>query len=282
VLLQAAGPEFRDTARLDWTGRPVQHRLVVALAADPTIRRQVMRAAREVLADDPDAPIARITTAAGVSRATLYRHFGSRAELLASIDHEAPPPAADRILQAAQGMLVRTSLDDLSMDQLALAAGVSRGTLYRLFPGKPALLRGLVDAFSPFEAIRAIVRERGDEGPEVVFPLVSEAVLGVAGERLGLMRAIFHEATLATADAIAGVRPVFEATIGILAEYVAGQMAAGRIRRMHPVVALQAFVGPIFFHLMTRPVLDEVVGLPMTPAEAVDVLTQTSLAGLHP
>ena len=54
-----------------------------ALAADPTIRRQVMSAAREVLAEDAGAPVAVIADRAGVSRATFYRHFGSRASLLA-------------------------------------------------------------------------------------------------------------------------------------------------------------------------------------------------------
>jgi hypothetical protein len=42
-----------------------------ALAADPTIRRQVMAAGRELLEDDAAAPVARIATAAGVSRAVV-------------------------------------------------------------------------------------------------------------------------------------------------------------------------------------------------------------------
>ena len=45
-----------------------------------------------------------------------------------------------------------TSLAELSMDELAKAADVSRGTLYRIVPGKAALLQGLIEAYSPFEA----------------------------------------------------------------------------------------------------------------------------------
>ena len=61
---------------------------------------------------------------------------------------------------------------------------------------------------------------------------------------------------------------------------ISTQIAAGRIRPMHPLLALQAFVGPIFFHLMTRPFMERIIGLPMDPEAAVDQLVTASLAGL--
>lgn len=251
-----------------------------ALAADPTIRRQVMSAAREVLAEDATAPVAAIADRAGVSRATFYRHFGSRDSLLRSVALEPQPPAEARILAAAKDMLLRHSLDELSMDDLAAAAGVSRGTLYRLVPGKQALLKRLILVYSPFEAVLAIIAAHPDESPDIVFPMIGRAIVGVAGERLGLMRAIFHEVT-ASAETLDGMGPLFAQTLGLLASYIATQMAAGRIRPMPPILALQAFVGPVFFHLMTRPMVDRVVGLPIGPEAAVDQLVAASLEGLR-
>jgi AcrR family transcriptional regulator len=252
---------------------------VPALAEDPTIRRQVMSAAREVLAEDAGAPVATIAGRAGVSRATFYRHFGSRESLLKSVALEPQPAAETRILTAARDMLVRQSLDELSMEDLAAAAGVSRGTLYRLIPGKAALLRRLIEVYSPFEAIRTIIAEHRADPPEIVFPLIGGAIVGIAGERLGLMRAIFHEVT-ANAGTIEGMGPLFAQTLGLLAGYIGEQMEAGRIRRMHPILALQTFVGPIFFHLMTRPSVERVVPLPMDTEAAVVALVAAGLAGL--
>ena len=252
-----------------------------ALAADPTIRRQVMSAAREILAGDAGASVGVIADRAGVSRATFYRHFGSRESLLESIELEPRPDARARILTAAKDMLMTTSLDELSMDELARAAGVSRGTLYRLVPGKTALLAALIEAYSPFEAVRRIIAESHSEPPAVVLPRIGKAIVGVAGERLGLMRAIVHELT-ASGPTLDGMGPLFAQTLGLLAQYMAEQMAAGRIRRMHPILALQAFVGPIFFHLMTRPIIDRVVDLDVDPEVAVDALVVAALEGLRP
>jgi AcrR family transcriptional regulator len=252
----------------------------MSVAADPTIQRQVVSAAREVLAAQPDAPVSDIAHRAGVSRATFYRHFGSRDALLERIAHERPPKSRERILNAAQEMLIRDSLADLSMDDLARASGVSRGTLYRLYPGKAALLQRLIETYAPFEAMADILDEHPDEPPEVVLPLIARAVVGVAGERMGLMRAVFIEITSASETAVTGMRPVFGATLMRLLEYIARQQRAGRIGAVHPLIALQSFIGPIFFHLVSRPAVERLMPLPMTAQEAVDQLVELSVAGL--
>lgn len=255
---------------------------MTAIAADPTIRRQVMAAARDVLAHDPGAPIEVIASRAGVSRATFYRHFHSRAALLDSVAHEPRPGARSRILAAASERLLRMSLAHLSMDDLARAADVSRGTLYRIFPGKGALLQGLLEAYSPFEALRAIVASHRDDPPEIVLPLIAREVAGAAGERQGILRAMFHEVSGGSPTALSGMRPVVASTLGLLAGYLAGQMALGRVRPMHPLLALQFFMGPIFFHLMTRPAVEGLSALPMSAEAAVDVLVDVGLAGIRP
>src|SRR6478752_368413 len=151
--------------------------------ADPTIRRQVVAAARVALAADPEAPVGDIVRRAGISRATFYRHFGSRGNLLETVAHEPRPNARTRILAAAQEMLVRQSLSDMSMDELSRAADVSRGTLYRIFPGKAALMNGLIEQYSPFESVQAILARHRSEPPATLLPLIAHEIVILADDQ---------------------------------------------------------------------------------------------------
>src|SRR5512132_2930951 len=89
-----------------------------------------------------------LAAAAGVSRATLYRLFSNQQHLLHELGLIPPPTLRSRLLNTALELVGRHGLAELSMDELAANAGVSRATLYRLFPGKEALFTALVQRFS--------------------------------------------------------------------------------------------------------------------------------------
>src|SRR4029453_13058773 len=65
---------------------------------------------------------------AGVSRATLYRLFGSQQNLLQEFGLQPPPKVRGRVLDVALELVGRHGLAELSMDELAARAGVSRAT----------------------------------------------------------------------------------------------------------------------------------------------------------
>jgi AcrR family transcriptional regulator len=229
---------------------------------------------------------------AGVSRATLYRLFGNQQQLLHELGLQRPPILRDRILDTALELVGRHGLAELSMDELATRAGVSRATLYRLVPGKEALFAELVRRFSPFEPIAAVLETIGERPPAEVIPAIAQAMAAAMDGHLGLLLQLLFELSHSDPDDHGGGTDANQGaaramrTLPLVAGYLDQQMAAGRLRRMDPVLAMQALAGPIVMHLLMpasaqsqagaghgvpRPlegVVDELVGLwlrAMTP-----------------
>jgi AcrR family transcriptional regulator len=193
---------------------------------------------------------------AGVSRATLYRLFGSQQHLLQELGLQPPPTVRSRILDTALELVGRHGLAELSMDELAATAGVSRATLYRLVPGKEALFAELVRRFSPFEPIAAVLETTGDRPPAEVIPAIAEAMAAAMDGRIGLLLQLLFELSRSDPDRHGGDADQDAAqamrTLPLVAGYLDQQMAAGRLRRMDPVLAMQALAGPIVMHLLMR------------------------------
>jgi len=250
------------------------------ISPDPTIHRQVVAAARATLREDPSAPIARIASTAGVSRATFYRHFGSREALLSAVEMEPPTPARERILEAGAELIGQGGLEAFSMEELATAAGVSRATVYRLFPTKAALFGEVVRRFSPFEPLVLLLEEHGERPPAEVIPLIARTFAAVGLARIGIMRGVLLEATAVSPDAVRGVQPFMPEALAALGGYLVRNMEAGFVRPMHPLLAVQAILGPIAFHLLSRSLAERVVGFDMPIDEVVDQMTGAILDGL--
>src|ERR1700712_2015435 len=56
---------------------------------------RIVEAARRLLAEQPQASVASIADAAGLGRNTVYRHFPTRAELIAAVRRHASETAED-------------------------------------------------------------------------------------------------------------------------------------------------------------------------------------------
>jgi AcrR family transcriptional regulator len=198
-----------------------------------------------------------LATRAGVSRATLYRLFGNQQQLLRALGVPPPPTVRSRILDTALELVGRHGLAELSMDELAATAGVSRATLYRLVPGKEALFAELVRRFSPFEPIAAVLETADERPPAEVIPAIAQAMAAAMDGHTGLLLQLLFELSRsdpdhhAGADADQGAAQAMR-TLPLVAGYLDQQMAAGRLRRMDPVLAMQALAGPIVMHLLMQ------------------------------
>ena len=230
--------------------------------------------------------MAEIAAAAGVSRASFYRAFESRDALLEALDIEPEPGARERILEAALKLVGTHGLTALSMDDLATEAEVSRATLYRLFPGKAALFTSFLHQYSPLDPVTELLTTGRGEPPDVVMPEIARTVyrtFHAGGEsRIGILRALFFEISSLAPDTAEAAQSVLRTMVGALVTYLLEQMQSGRLRQMHPLLALQSFIGPIFFHLMTRPLAERLVGFDMDGEQAVTLLAENWLRAMQP
>src|SRR5205814_9047756 len=161
------------------------------MAATGPSRERIMREATRVLARGGQPSVAEIAKAAGVSRTTFYRAFASRAGLLQALELEPEPGARQRVLEVAARLLRTQTLTDLSMDELASEAGISRANLYRLFPGNAALFRAILIAYSPLEPVLAFFDRIGARPPDQVIPEPVLTAYRTVAERACIVRT-FH------------------------------------------------------------------------------------------
>lgn len=137
-----------------------------------------------VLADRPGASMGEIAAASGMGRATLYRHFADRADLVRAIQAQALA-AGERALEGAE----LEAGSPLSAVRRAIAALVGVGDRYRLLAAEAALDPAVLQR-QPAVAGRllALVR-RGQRAGELRDDLPAEwIVASLAGQLVLALR----------------------------------------------------------------------------------------------
>lgn len=198
-----------------------------------------------------DFTMERLVECTGISRATLYRRFGSREAILQRLADEhavdvqelARPDMRTHIVQATRTMLSRYGFAGITIEQIAQEAGVGTATVYRHFGSKEALIEAFVQASSPRTLIRALKADESSD-LEADLTLLATTTLEFARDNPGLIRMIVLEGQSNEAI-LAQIRASQGRTVTSLAEYLAAHMAMGNLCQADPFALALAFVGMI-------------------------------------
>ena len=219
-----------------------------------------LRAAENLGRDVADVPLIAIAREAGMSRSTLIRRLnGSRQPLddavrAAGVEPGGRPPVRERAIQAAAALISDRGLATLTLEAVAAQANCSVHSLYAVFGGRDELLRKVFDRYGPILDLDEAVSDPDADLAETV-----HRVYRVLAE------AFSREPRVAPAMLAEGLARPTSPPVQVLLQYhvprmlagvgqwLAGEIAAGRIRDLPLPLLIQQLLAPIGIHTMVRP-----------------------------
>ncbi len=195
----------------------------------------------------------------GLSRATLYRHIGSREALLKRIAQEqgiearelALPDIRTRILQATRSVISATSSFNFTIEQVAKAAGLGVATVYRHFGDKGSLLKAFSEDLEPRRAARTLLLQSQGEMEEELIQFATSTLAFIYQHR-DLSRLLFS-GDEKTQRLLAPIRANQDRTLYRLAQYFETQIEEGRMAEQDSFDLSTAFVGMLFSFVLLKP-----------------------------
>jgi len=214
--------------------------------------------------------IADIARLAGASPASIYLHFENKQALYEALGRpglRSPgaggSPRRRAILQAALRVFGEQGYAGASMDDIAAAAGITKGAIYGYFPGKEALLAAVVESAPLFEIFAGEPGEDAD--PESFLYQVGLGYLRMFAnpQQVSLIRLLLNEGSR---------NPHMTQVFTQAAVQNGSRLIAARLERagLKPSPdlpsAVQSFIGMLFawvllYRILARP------GDPATPQD---------------
>lgn len=172
----------------------------------------------------------------------------------------------DEILDAARDLFSAQGYAHCSVDQIAKAAGVSKGAVYLYFPSKRAILEALVKrAVVPIsaEALAGMPQAVGNLRATLTFFLRMIAQKLADPNIFAVPRIVIREAAVVPEIAEMYREAVLEPAMPVLIGIIKAGVASGELRPIDPELTLRTIMGPMILHML----MSEVFGI--TPARGL-------------
>jgi AcrR family transcriptional regulator len=198
-----------------------------------------------------------------------------------------PAARPEEILDAALEVFLRSGYGPASMDEIARAAGISPGLIYRYFDGKEAVFRAVVQG----TATRFIEKLLAQPLPLTADGADWRALLTHLARRafdtmtrreiMGLLQLVLGEAPRMPELARIWYEEVIAHGQGRLIEILSAGMARGELRGIDPVVAARAFAGMLLICAMEKRVFGGSRRPHLNPDTLIDQMVTIYLDGLR-
>lgn len=222
----------------------------------PTPADPVLDTARDLTRRDPDWTMTALASAAGVSRATLYRRFPGRDAVVAALSRtgDAPTDPNARVLDAFERVAARKGIAATTIADVAEEAGCAVATVYRRFGNR----EGLLNAYAAARTPRALLGELAADptGPlrELLQALAAHAIEHLLGHRAALGLAFAPDPE--ERPLVAHLYRIEAEGRAQLAGWFGARVAAGELRG-DPRALARAFVGMVGASVLARSDGDE-------------------------
>jgi len=249
---------------------------------DLEVERQVLQAAQALLEETAASfTMDQLAAKVGLSRATIYRQIGGKKAILQrladehGLDELTQPAVPSRILQAARTLFAEQGLMAPTMEQIAAEANVGVATVYRHYGDKMGLLRSFMQAYHPQLPV-AQDDISGDLAADLA--RLVETMIQFILEHQDMVRLSFSNAR-EWSDQLMNLRPFQERSLNRVANFLQGQMDAGRLRPSEPQQAAAALLGMILSFSLIMPTYYKLPD--PEPQETAVFITNLFLNGLQ-
>jgi AcrR family transcriptional regulator len=150
-----------------------------------------------------------------------------------------------RLCEAAAGVFLRDGYAAASMDEVARAAGMSKRTLYQVFPSKAALFEATVAATLVPIALDTGLEREPDLRRALTRILAAAAEHLLAARQIGIFRLVIGERHCSPELAAVTHRVLTSRGASVLERRLAAEAAAGRLRFSSPAVAARMLYGMV-------------------------------------
>ncbi|ULE34422.1 TetR/AcrR family transcriptional regulator [Mycobacterium sp. IDR2000157661] len=161
--------------------------------------------------------------------------------------------AHDAILDATRAILVENGYSEVSMDRVAIRAGVGKQTLYRRWPSKaPLVAEAVIDAYQAGGGLA--LPDTGDLAADLKAWLNGHANALATGQHSALIRALAAAAAEDGGDGELLYRQLTGPQHDAVLQRLRHCAQAGRIRADADLAAVaDAIIGTILYRELTRP-----------------------------